>query len=81
MVPFRQRSCVRILGESALSRIDVAEFVASVLRELPDLPKSSRTAIAKAALEPESRRVAAIRKVLEESLNEEAEPNREPSGG
>lgn len=50
-----------------MSRIDIAEFVNEMLRELPDLPEALGRELAKAALEPESRRVAALRNVLERS--------------
>jgi hypothetical protein len=60
-----------------MSRLDVAGFVTDVLGELPDVPEPLRTAIAKAALEPESKRVATIRKVLEESVGTRPAPDRQ----
>jgi hypothetical protein len=52
-----------------VSRIGLGEFINEVLQELADLAEPLRSEIAKAATEPEGRRVAPLRAVLERSTS------------
>jgi hypothetical protein len=48
-----------------MSRLDPKEVVSEVLREFPDISESLRSEIARAALESDAKRVAALRRAIE----------------